>query len=112
MEEREFARYCTEILKNKKADDIKILDLRELTTFTDFFVICSAESPPHSKALVNHLQEKLDEDDIKPVSVEGFQNKKWVVLDFTAVIVHIFLPETRNYYRLEDYWGDAEIESV
>ena len=85
-----------------------ILDLREISTFTDFFVICSAGSEPQLKAIAGEIEARLKEDDkIRPAAVDGFPASQWIVLDYLQVVVHIFHREKRAFYSLEDLWGDA-----
>lgn len=85
-----------------------VLDLREISTFTDFFVICSAGSEPQLKAIANEIEVRLKQDyAMRPVAVDGFPASQWIVLDYMQVIVHIFHAEKRAFYALEDLWGDA-----
>lgn len=84
------------------------IDLRGISTFTDFFVICSGTSEPHLKAIAGELRDRLKEDhDIKPFAVDGFPTSQWIVADYSGVIVHIFHHEKRAFYSLEDLWSDA-----
>lgn len=85
-----------------------ILDLREISTFTDFFVICSAASEPQLKAIAGEIETRLkQDDDVRPAAVDGFPASQWIVLDYLQVVVHIFHREKRGFYSLEDLWGDA-----
>jgi len=85
-----------------------VLDLRSISTFTDFFVICSGASEPQLKAIANEIETRLREDySVRPVAVDGFPASQWMVLDFLQVVVHIFYQEKRAFYSLEDLWGDA-----
>ena len=85
-----------------------MLDLREISTFTDFFVICSAASEPQLKAIANEIEGRLKQDHgVRPVAVDGFPASQWIVIDYMQVIVHIFNAEKRAFYSLEDLWGDA-----
>ena len=85
-----------------------MLDLREISTFTDFFVICSAASEPQLKAIANEVEGRLKQDHgVRPVAVDGFPASQWIVIDYMQVIVHIFHAEKRSFYSLEDLWGDA-----
>ncbi|NVM00894.1 MAG: ribosome silencing factor [Candidatus Helarchaeota archaeon] len=97
---------------SKKAEDVIILDVRELTTITDFFVICSGNSDKQVKAIVDVIIEELEKFGVKPWHKEGYQYLNWVLLDYIDVVVHIFQKDTREYYSLERLWGDAEIISV
>ena len=85
-----------------------VLDLREISTFTDFFVICSGTSEPHLKAIAGESDTRLRQDHkIKPAAVDGFPASHWIVLDYLQVIVHVFHREKRDFYCLEDLWSDA-----
>jgi ribosome-associated protein len=82
--------------------------LRGISSFTDFFVICSGTSEPHLKAIIDELQERLkNEHGLRPLAVDGFPMSQWVVADYSEVVVHIFHTEKRAFYSLEDLWGDA-----
>jgi len=97
---------------SKKATDVKILDLRGLTTITDFFVICTGASDTQVKAIADAVIDGSKGIGEKPWHKEGFTNRSWVLLDYVEVVVHIFLKETRNFYGLEKLWGDAEMMEV
>jgi ribosome-associated protein len=96
------------ILQEKKAEDILVLDLRMVSDAADCFVICSASSDPHVKALVTALVESLRGAGHKPWHVEGMEQRRWVLIDLVDIVVHVFLPQAREYYELERLWGDAE----
>ncbi|HJY53578.1 MAG TPA: ribosome silencing factor [Candidatus Udaeobacter sp.] len=101
---------CAELASNKKAEDIVVLDLRGISSFTDFFVICSGTSEPQLKAIANEIETRLREDhSLRPVSVDGFPASQWMVLDYLQVVVHIFHRDKRAFYSLEDLWGDAPV---
>jgi ribosome-associated protein len=92
----------------KKAQDIVALDLREISTFTEFFVICSGTSEPHLKAIAGEVQDTLKKDHgVRPLAVDGYPVSQWIVVDYGSVIVHIFHHEKRRYYSLEELWSDA-----
>ena len=86
-----------------------MLDLRGISTFTDFFVVCSGTSEPHLKAIAGEVEKQLreQEDGARPTAVDGFPASQWVVIDYGGVLVHIFHSDKRSYYALEDLWGDA-----
>jgi ribosome-associated protein len=93
---------------DKKAEDIVVLDLRGISSFTDFFVICSATSEPHLKAIANDLEDRLrKEHGVKPHAVDGFPLSQWIVADYGDVVIHAFHHAKRGYYSLEDLWSDA-----
>jgi ribosome-associated protein len=82
--------------------------LRAISTFTDFFVICSATSEPQLKAVANEIETRLREDhSIRPVAIDGFPASQWIVLDYLQVVVHVFHRDKRAFYSLEDLWGAA-----
>ena len=84
------------------------LDLRGISSFTDFFVICSGTSEPHLKAIAGEVQERLKKDQgVSPSAVDGYPMSQWIVIDFYDVLVHIFHTEKRAFYSLEDLWSDA-----
>ena len=84
------------------------MDLREISTFTEFFVICSAASEPQLKAIAGEIEGRLKQDHgVRAAAVDGFPASQWIVLDFMQVIVHVFHAEKRGFYALEDLWGDA-----
>ena len=92
----------------KKALDLVILDVRQLTSITDAFIICSGRSNRQVTAIAEYIQVSLKEKGIKPLSVEGKREGHWVLLDYGHVIIHIFYEPVRDFYDLEDLWIDAE----
>jgi len=85
-----------------------VLDLRAISSFTDFFVICSGTSEPHLKAIAGEIETKLKQDyNVRAGAIDGFPASQWMVLDYLQVIVHIFHHTKRDFYALEDLWGDA-----
>ena len=108
IEPEELAKSCAQLASDKKAEGILVLDLREISTFTDFFVICSGTSEPHLKAIAGEIETRLREDcGLRPAAVDGFPASQWIVLDYLQVIVHVFHQEKRDFYSLEDLWSDA-----
>lgn len=103
----------TEGLLEKKARDIKILDVSSLTTLTDYFVVCHGNSETQIRALANsvieNVKQKLGENVWKK---EGLDARRWIILDYVNVVVHIFSEEKRQYYGIERMWNDAEITEV
>jgi len=103
----------TDALLDKKAEDITILDVHELTTLADKFVICHANTDVQIKAIANNVnkatEEKLKE---KAWKEEGRESRRWVILDYVNVVVHIFKKELREYYSLERMWNDAPIQKI
>ena len=91
----------------KKAMDVVALDVRELTSYTDVFIICSGSSSRQVSAIAEHIQSELKRQKIKPVSVEGAKEGQWLLLDYGQVIIHVFHESARNFYDLEGLWADA-----
>ncbi|HEV7866575.1 MAG TPA: ribosome silencing factor [Chthoniobacteraceae bacterium] len=104
----QLARHCATIASDKKAEDILAIDLRGISSFTDFFVLCSGTSEPHLKAIAGELHERLKLDhDVEPMAIDGYPTSQWIVADYTDVVVHIFHRDKRGMYALEDLWSDA-----
>ncbi len=108
MDSRKLARLCREFADNKKAENIVILDVRKLSSVTDYFVIASGTSEPHLRAIVDEITDRLREEyGVRPRAVGGTVQGAWVVLDYFDVIVHIMRQDIRERYDLEGLWGDA-----
>ncbi len=106
-ESREVARLAAEIASEKQASDILVLDLRRVTVLADYFVICSAQTERQLQTVAEELEEKLTQAGVDLLGREGTADSGWAVLDFGDVIVHIFRPRERAYYRLEEVWADG-----
>ncbi len=109
---RRLAHLAGELALEKKAFDVKILDLRKLSPVCDFFVICSASVDIHAKAIAEWITANLESRGIRFWHQEGYQTSRWILLDYVDVVIHIFLPEVRDFYALEKLWGDAKIEEI
>lgn len=108
MDSKKLALLCREYADNRKAEDVVILDVRELSTVTDYFVIASGTSEPHLRAIVDEITDELrDEHGVRPRAVDGTLQTAWVVMDFFDVIVHVMRKDVRERYDLETLWGDA-----
>ncbi|MBP3192023.1 ribosome silencing factor [Natronogracilivirga saccharolytica] len=102
-----------EALLEKKAEMIRVLDVRNLTTLTDYFIVCQGGSDTQIKAIAHNVIDRIKEQSGENVwKKEGLENRKWVVLDYVDVVVHIFDEETREFYGLESMWNDAGITSI
>lgn len=93
---------------DKKAADVVVLDLRNTPAFTDFFVLCSGHTQRQVKAIADAIEETLRAARVRPAHVEGYERAEWILMDFFTFIVHVFTPQTRDFYSLERLWGDAE----
>ena len=110
MDSNVFAKRISEIMFNKKAYDVVLIDLRKLAAFADFFVICSADSDVQVKAIADDVDRSLRDEGVKCWHKEGYQALNWVLLDYIDVIVHVFKKDAREFYNLEKLWGDAQFE--
>ncbi len=99
---------------DKKAIDIRVIDLRGIVSYTDFFVICSGNTERQTKAIRDAIHEELKgaAERLLPRRTEGDREARWILLDYWDVVVHIFTPDAREYYRLENLWGEAPARSV
>jgi ribosome-associated protein len=91
----------------KKAEKIMVLDLRHTSAFTDVFVVCTGQNARQVKAIVDSVEETLKGLGQRPVAVEGYRGSEWVLVDYFDFVVHVFTPETREFYALERLWGSA-----
>ncbi|MGA2556371.1 MAG: ribosome silencing factor [Verrucomicrobiota bacterium] len=108
MQSRKLALLCRELAENKKAENTVILDVRNLSSITDYFVITSGATEPHLRAIVNEIVDRLREDHgLSARAIDGDRNMAWQVMDFFDVIVHVMRTDVREKYDLEGLWGDA-----
>lgn len=107
-----FARKIAGFALSKKANNVTLMDLRKVTDMADFFVVCSADSDVQVKAVADAVAEGTEKLGISPWHREGLSQRRWVLLDYVDVVVHIFHKEARKFYSLEKLWGDAKIEVV
>lgn len=108
----ELAARLGRLAAERRAQDVIILDLRELSGACDYFVLATGLSEPHLTGLADYLEDSLRAEGIRPWHVEGRQNRKWILLDFVDVVVHLFQAETREFYRLENLWSEAPREEI
>jgi ribosome-associated protein len=107
IESLEKAKHIREIMRNKKAQDMVIIDVRGESTITDFYVIASGMSSPHLKALFGDIKHQLKQEKIQCYRSSGMSDAGWMVVDYVDVIVHIFSPEAREFYDIESLWEEA-----
>jgi ribosome-associated protein len=93
---------------SKKAANVVVLDLRKTPAFTDFFILCSGQNQRQVKAIADAVEETMRGAKIKPAHIEGYDRAEWILMDYFSFIVHVFAPQTREFYSLERLWGDAE----
>ena len=107
MEMNELYDSIIHALEDKKAKDLKVIDIHKLTTIAHYFVICSGTSTTHIKTLADEVEEKLKEKEVRPLHREGYNSARWILLDYGDIVVHIFHEEDREFYNLERLWQDG-----
>jgi ribosome-associated protein len=108
MDSRELALQCRDLADSKKAENIVILDVRQVSSITDYFVVATGTSEPHLRAIVDEVRDRLEESfGLVPRARDGSLQTAWVVLDYFDVIVHVMRADVREHYDLEGLWGDA-----
>lgn len=112
MDSKLLAKKVVQLAWNKKGKNIIIIDLKKVMNVTDYFILISGESDVHVKALANHIEKELKKEKITIWHKEGFQQLKWVLMDYIDIVIHIFRPDVRDYYNLEKLWGDAKITKI
>ena len=104
----ENARRIAALAQEKLAADVVILDMRPVCSYTDFFVVCTGGNPRQTKAIYDEVRERLKkEEGLVPRTVAGEREARWILADYLDVVLHVFTPEAREYYRLEELWGDV-----
>ncbi|QQS37059.1 MAG: ribosome silencing factor [Ignavibacteriales bacterium] len=112
MNSKQLSEKISELIFSKKGYDVKLLDLNNLTTMADYFLICSADSDTQVKAISDEIEKSLRDDGIKCWHREGYKALNWVLLDYVDVVVHVFKKDSREFYNLEKLWGDAVITEM
>ena len=113
VETEQYVDRIIDLIMDKKGEDIVVLDLRKVTSISDFFIIATGSSTVHVRAIADEIQERLKKEDrIAPWHVEGYEAQRWILLDFVDIVVHLFDAETRAYYLLEKLWKDAESRRI
>jgi ribosome-associated protein len=100
-------RRAAELALERKALGLVVLDLRGISSATDYFLICSGTSDIHVRAVAEHVIEELKAEKVRPGHVEGLEGGRWVLVDYIDFVVHVFHPSARDFYQLETLWGDA-----
>lgn len=98
---------CARAAIDKKAENLRVLDLTQISGFTDYFVICSGMSDRQVQAIADSVEAAMIAQDREPISIEGYSEGRWVLMDFGDVVIHVFLDALREYYDLENLWADA-----
>lgn len=103
---------AVELLFDRKANDVVLMDLRNLSSATDFFVIASGTSDTHVAAIADHVVDELKKTGTRPLNVEGARGGRWILVDYFSFVVHVFHPAAREFYQLERLWGDAPTHHI
>ena len=106
------ASLAAEAAEDKKARDVIILDIHDISVICDYFVICSGMSSTQVKAVAENVEEKLEEYGIRKLRIEGLKEARWILLDYGSVVVHVFQEQDREFYNLEHLWGDAKVVHI
>lgn len=104
----ELAKKISKILDNKKAVDLRVIGIQDISVLADYFVLASGTSSTHVKSLADEVEFQIGQDGVKPTHTEGYRSNSWIVLDYDGVIVHVFTPEAREFYDLDRLWQDGE----
>ena len=107
MEAKALAITAAQILDAKKADQVRLIDISQISTLGDYFVLATGTSGTHVKALADELEYQLKEKGVPAGRVEGYRSNSWILLDYESVIIHIFTPEARAFYDLDRLWQDG-----
>jgi len=108
MSQKEILAKIVKTLDSKKAEEIDVIGIKDLTIIADYFVIATGTSTTHTKSLADEVEFQLKETGIVPTRTEGYNGANWIILDYADIVVHIFYKETRQYYSLERLWADGE----
>jgi len=108
MTHNEKIKTIVQALNSKKAEDIQIIEIKDLTILSDYFIIANGTSSTHTKTLADEVEFQMSQKGEEPAGKEGHGGSNWIVLDYSSVMVHIFYKETRDYYQLERMWGDGK----
>ncbi|MGK7312688.1 MAG: ribosome silencing factor [Candidatus Longimicrobiales bacterium M2_2A_002] len=103
---------AVELARDRKGRDVTVLDLRGLSSATDYFLIVTGTSDMHVRSIANYIMDELKKDDVRPDHAEGVRGGRWVLLDYIDFVVHVFHPAARDFYQLERLWGDAPALAV
>lgn len=112
MKTEEMLAAAVKILDGKKAEDIKVIGIKDLTIIADYFVIANGTSSTHTRSLADELEFRLKEQGLEPRQIQGNNGSNWIILDYSDVVVHIFNKEMREFYNLERLWQDGETVDI
>lgn len=107
MTSLELAQQAARLLDEKKAQQIHVIKIEDISSLADYFVIVTGGNSTHVRSLADELEEKLKEQGVAPARVEGYRSNSWILLDYTSVVIHIFTQEARDFYDLDRLWADG-----
>ena len=103
---------AVDLMFDRKAEDVVVLDLRKLSSATDYFLVASGRSDTHVTAIADNLVDELKKAGVRPAGIEGMRGGRWVLVDYVDFVVHVFHPAAREFYQLERLWGDAPLHAL
>lgn len=103
---------AVDLLFDRKAEEVTLLDLRQVSGATDYFIVATGRSDTHVSAIGDYVAEELKKEGVRPFGVEGLRGGRWVLLDYVDFVIHVFHPAAREFYQLERLWGDAEVHEL
>lgn len=103
---------AADLLLDRKAQDVVLLDLRKVSSATDYFLVATGTSDTHVASIADHVVDELKREGNRPLSVEGGKGGRWILVDYFSFVVHVFHPAAREFYQLERLWGDAPVYSL
>ena len=112
MNKDERIKTIVKALYNKKAEDIKVIEITDLTIIADHFIIANGNSTTQTRALADEVDFRMAQLGIKPTRTEGYNGSSWIVIDYSDIVVHVFYKETREFYQLERLWADGKMIDV
>lgn len=112
MQSKEMTKLAVEALEDKKAKDISIIDISEVSVLADYFIIASGNNKSQVQAMIDNVEEKLGRAGFVPKQIEGYNSANWILMDYGDIIVHVFDKENRLFYDLERIWRDGKMISV
>lgn len=110
LEPDKIAKKIADILEEKKAKDIRVINIGDVTTLADYFVLSSGTSITHIKVLSDEIEKQMEEAKVKMLHKEGYNSARWILLDYGSVVAHVFHEEDREFYNLERLWSDGMME--
>jgi ribosome-associated protein len=108
-ESQQMAMVAVDAAESKKAMDVKVLDISDISVFTDYFVICSGSSTIQVKAIADEIERQMGQQGYRLDHMEGYRGERWILMDYRDIIVHVFHTDERAFYNLERLWGDAKV---